>query len=136
MIWFMGFVSIQIVVPPILEAGVGCWACRNFMEQAGVPLGSSVEDYPEELRMMALRLDQLLERIRCNSPQAIGVELVDALSPRGLWKQIRHGLRPLPGFLLNGRKLFCGWDLDEAEALIMERIGHLGRNCPSAPSLS
>ncbi len=136
MIGNMGFVSIQIVVPPILEAGVGCRVCRSFMHQAGLALRSSEEDYPEELRLLALRLAQLLERIRRSSQQTLRVELVDGLSPGGIWKQIRYGLRPLPGFLLNGRKLFCGWDLDEAEALIMERIGNLGGNRLSAPSVS
>lgn len=129
-------VTLEIIVPPILEPGVGCWACRSFMEQAGLPLGSSGEEYPEELVLMASKLSQWLDRMRESHPQALKLELVDALSPRGIWKQIRHGLRALPGFLLNGKKVFCGWDLDKAEALIEVKIRELGMDSPTVPFLS
>lgn len=128
--------TLEIVIPPILEPEVGCWACRNFMEQAGLPLRSKGEDYPLELLLMSSKLAQWLERIRDTYPQALKLELVDGLSPLGIWKQIRHGLRPLPGFLLNGKKVFSGWDLDRAEALIRVRMSDLGVDFPTAPSPS
>lgn len=132
----MDRVRLEIVVPPIMEAGVGCGTCRAFMEQAGLPVENGQEDYPEELIHMARRLGEWVQCLRARYPEGLKVELVDGLSPRGIWKQLRHGLRPLPGFLVDGKRALAGWDLEKVEAVIRERMMELGMACPGAPSPS
>jgi hypothetical protein len=129
-------VRLEIVVPPIMGAGVGCGTCRAFMEQAGLPVKEGQEGYPAELVQMARRLGEWVERMRVQYPEGLRVELVDGLSPLGIWKQIRHGLRPLPGFVLDGKRALAGWDLERVEALIRERMVELGMACQGAPSPS
>ncbi len=129
-------VSLEVVVPPFWEAGVGCRTCRTFMEQAGLATQSGREEYPEELLSMARNLSHWLDGIQANYPQVLKVELVDGLSPLGIWKQLRHRLRPLPGFILNGVRVCCGWDLGKAESLIRDRMRDLGFVCTNALFLS
>ncbi len=132
----MNCLRLEIVVPPMLEAWVGCPVCRAFMEQASLSVRYGQEDYPEELIHMAHKLEEWVGRLQERYSESLRVELVDALSLRGIWKQLRYGLRPLPAFLLEGKKSFTGWDLERLEGLIQERMAQIQGACPGAPSPS
>lgn len=130
----MAPVTLEIVLPPILQAKVGCPTCRTFMQQAGLPLEGDFEDYPEEFAEMARRLAEWVEGLRISYAETLKVELVDGLSPRGLWKQLRHKLRALPGFLVDGVRVSAGWNLEQVEGDIKMRMLELGMGSQDAPS--
>jgi hypothetical protein len=46
----------------------------------------------------------------------------------GLWKQIRYRLFRFPAFIVDRKSTYIGWDYQELETLIDERIRHVGRN--------
>jgi hypothetical protein len=61
-------------------------------------------------------------------PDQIQVKVIDALSPQGLYKKIRHRLKGYPGFIVDHQETYWGWDKEALEAII-ER--HLERRCES-----
>ncbi len=48
--------------------------------------------------------------------------VIEAQSPLGLWKQIRHRVFKYPAFIVDGEKTYVGFDCGELGALIDERI--------------
>jgi len=48
--------------------------------------------------------------------------VIEAQSPLGLWKQIRHRVFKYPAFIVDGKKTYVGFDCEELGALIDERI--------------
>lgn len=120
-----GMVTIEIVQPPALGLGVACGSCRIFMEQAGVPVELGEEDYPKEMREMAQGLRRWVDEMLRAYPGQIRIRLIQGLSVLGLWRQIRHRLRPLPGFLVDGRWAVAGWEPEKVESIIRARIAGL-----------
>jgi len=61
----------------------------------------------EVFRMWAL-LDNLAGRFRGRAT----LYIVDPLSPQGLLRLLRHRIRHLPAFVIGGREVVTGWDLE------------------------
>ena len=51
------------------------------------------------------------------------VEVIDAASPEGFWKTLRHGLRRYPAVVVGGRARFTGADFAAADAEIARQLG-------------
>lgn len=119
----MGQVILEIVLPPVMATAVGCGACREFMEEAGLPTELGGDDYPAELRELWGRLSQWIREIQESHGGRIKVEVIDGLSPMGLWKQLRHGIRRLPGFVVQRRHAISGFEPQKVEALLEEILG-------------
>ena len=119
----MGQVILEIVLPPVMATAVGCGACREFMEEAGLPTELGGEDYPAELRELWGRLSQWIREIQESHGGRIKVEVIDGLSPMGLWKQLRHGIRRLPGFVVQRTHAISGFEPQKVEALLEEILG-------------
>jgi len=49
-------------------------------------------------------------------------KVIEAQSPLGLWKQIRHKVFKYPAFIVDGKKTYVGFDCEELGALIDQRI--------------
>jgi hypothetical protein len=49
------------------------------------------------------------------------IKIIDAQSPQGLWKALRHGVRQYPTFIIEG-ELYRGW---ETEADFSARLQQL-----------
>ena len=67
----------------------------------------------EVFRLWAL-LDSLAGRFRGRAT----LYIVDPLSPQGLLRLLRHRIRHLPAFVIGGREVVTGWDLESIAARI------------------
>jgi hypothetical protein len=83
---------------------------------------SCQDDYPEDWKQSVEDLHAWIHRSKELYKHRIRVLLVDAQSPAGLWKQIRHRLFKMPAFIVDGKLCHTGWDTERLEALIDERI--------------
>jgi hypothetical protein len=43
----------------------------------------------------------------------VHIRLIDAQSPKGLWKQIRHWIFTYPAWIIDNRAAYAGWDSHE-----------------------
>jgi hypothetical protein len=57
----------------------------------------------------------------------VAVRVIDAASPRGLWRALRYGVHRYPAIVVGRREKVVGMDLASADSLIARHLG-------SAPS--
>jgi hypothetical protein len=50
------------------------------------------------------------------------MRVIDAHSPVGMAKCLRHWIRKYPAFIINGKKAWVGWDKGKLEELIDKHI--------------
>jgi hypothetical protein len=121
----MSPVQLEVIMPLITTLGFGCRSCNVIFNQAGIENGyrdDCASEYPEEWRQ---QLEQLLEWIKDFKglyKHRLHVQLIDAQSPAGLWKQLRHRLSEMPAFIVDRKLIYAGWDREQLEALIDQRI--------------
>lgn len=121
----MNPVELEIIMPLITTMGLGCRSCSMMLNQSGIEDGyrnDCISDYPEEWRQ---NLEQLLEWIREIKrlyKHRLHVQLIDAQSPTGLWRQIRHRPSQMPAFIVDRKFVHSGWDRARLEDLIDQRI--------------
>lgn len=65
-----------------------------------------------EARAEAFRLWALLDAIAGRFRGRATVYIVDPLSPQGLLRLLRHRIRRFPAFVIGGREVVTGWDLE------------------------
>ncbi len=84
------------------------------------------EEYPEEWKQAVSFLSEWIKEIASLYRHRIRIRVIDAQSPMGFWKQIRHRVFRFPAFIVDKKSTYMGWDSEELEALIDQRIqdGH------------
>ena len=53
----------------------------------------------------------------------VTVKVIDATSPAGVWKSLRHRLHRYPAIVVNGRERFFGPDLGSVDSVIERHLG-------------
>ena len=61
-------------------------------------------------------------------PNRVHLQLIDAQSPVGLWKQIRHWIFTYPAWIIDRRVAYAGWDRSALETLIETTIANIEEN--------
>lgn len=79
-------------------------------------------EYPDEWKLAVGCLSERLREISYLYRHRIQIHVIDAQSPLGLWKQIRHRVFRFPAFIVDKKRTYVGWDTGKLEALIDERI--------------
>ncbi|MBI5248251.1 MAG: hypothetical protein HY912_02040 [Desulfomonile tiedjei] len=118
-------VQLEIIMPLITTLGFGCRSCSLIFNQAGIEDGyrnDCANDYPEEWRESLEQLLEWISEIKRLYKHRLRVQLIDAQSPTGLWKQVRHRLSQMPAFIVDRKLVHMGWNRDQLEALIDRRI--------------
>jgi hypothetical protein len=123
---FMTPVIVEIVAPLMWSTDMGCRACGMVLDTVGIRNSdqkSCVDSYPEEWKEAVDTLSCLVRDIRRLYRHRIQIRIIDALSPLGIWKQLRHRVFRFPAFIVgDGRKTYVGWDCQELGAIIDEEI--------------
>ena len=83
---------------------------------------ASVNEYPDDWKEAVTYLSKWVEHMSRLYRHRIRIKIIDAQSPFGLWKQIRHRVFRFPAFIVDREKTYIGWDYSELEALIDGRI--------------
>ncbi len=107
------------VVTPLLVLFRHCPRCEAIMYRAEGDVFAQVyeqtlADYPEAWKAALAHLSQWLRAFRAHYGPYVRVRVLDAHSPWGLWKVLRHRLRPLPGFVTDAGGRFRGWQDEPA----------------------
>ncbi len=105
-----------------LITGFGhCARCELLMNEAGVnnrARQQDLADYPAELREELAKLGDWLSELCRLYRHRISIRLIDAKSPFGLYKSLRHGVRRYPTFIIEKRDVYSGWDRQQIESIL------------------
>ena len=98
-----------------------CQHCDLLFQESG--LGPTVREedsdaYPPQFHEEWKNLREILWELRQLYRHRIVIRLVDADSPLGLYKALRHRFRRHPTFILDKKDVYTGWDLKEIENLL------------------
>ncbi len=118
-------IQIEIIFPLITSLEFGCKNCSFILNQSGIPQNyrrSSADEYPQDWREDVKKLYEWMLKAREIYKHRIRIQLIDAQSPLGIWKQIRHRFSKLPGFVVDRKTVHIGWDTDQLESIIDKRI--------------
>ncbi len=118
-------IEIQIISPMPTSIDFHCPKCNIVMEQVDVTdqyRTDCRDEYPEEWRQHAERLTDCVKNLSRLYKHRIIIKIIDAHSPLGVWKQIRHCVFKFPAFVVDGKQTFTGWDTEVLESLIDRRI--------------
>ena len=83
---------------------------------------ATVNDYPEDWKEAVDYLSRWVKQISNLYRHRIRIKVIDAQSPLGFWKQIRHRVFRFPAFIVDKKKVYIGWDYQDLEAIIDGRI--------------
>jgi hypothetical protein len=102
-----------------------CRHCDPLFQESGLGPKVRSEDtdaYPPQFHEEWKRLREILQELGRLYRHRIVVRLVDADSPLGLYKALRHRFRGHPAFILDHKEVYTGWDLKEIEMLLDSRL--------------
>jgi hypothetical protein len=118
-------VILEVVTPMLSTVEMSCRGCGFILGCVGLKgkyRNACTNEYPDEWKLTVDRLFKWLREIAYLYRHRVQIRVIDAQSPLGLWKQIRHRLYLFPVFIVDKKRTYTGWDSQELEALIDERI--------------
>jgi len=121
-------IVVEIVAPMLSCLSFGCRACGLVTNRLGLQEklhDSSCDEYPDHWKDTGARIAEWIDEIDRLYKHRIRITLIDAQSPLGLWKQIRHRVFRLPAFIVDRTRTCTGWDAEQLESLIDERLREL-----------
>jgi hypothetical protein len=79
-------------------------------------------EYPDDWKQAVDYLSKWIKELSHLYRHRISIRVIDAQTPLGIWKQIRHRLFRFPAFIVDKKLTYIGWDYTELEELIDTRI--------------
>jgi hypothetical protein len=121
----MNPIHLEVVAPMLSTVEMSCRGCGSIFDYLGLRSKyrrTCANEYPDDWKEAADYLSKWIRDISSLYQHRIQIRVIDAQSPMGLWKQLRHRVFRFPAFIVDRRKTYIGWDYKELEALIDERI--------------
>ncbi len=118
-------ITIEVIAPTFQSLEMACPSCNlvfNTLGLNGKERQSCNEEYPEDWKEALRYLSNCISEISRLYRHRVRFEVIEAQSPLGLWKQIRHKVFKYPAFIVDGKTTYVGFDCGELGALIDERI--------------
>lgn len=116
---------IEVITPMITNLEIGCQGCSMILDDLGLKnedRRTCTDEYPQEWKERMDLLSGWITEIKRAYRGRVHVRLIDAQSPMGLWKQIRHRISSYPTWIVGNRATYTGWDSRELMSLIEKRI--------------
>ncbi len=97
----------------------------DVMHATGMqPYSEQLEEYPDDIVKEYFELSEMAQKLRKEFDGAVFFDAIDAASPLGIWKSIKHRILRTPCVLIQGKKEFDGLPkYDELRQRIVERLG-------------
>ncbi len=114
-------VTLEVLAPALSSVEMSCRGCGLIMETVGLrkqDRKACAEGYPEDWKEAADHLSKWIGDISRLYRHRILIRVIDAQSPLGLWKQLRHRVFKFPAFIVNRKKAYIGWDHEKLECLL------------------
>jgi len=118
-------IQLEIVAPMLSTLEIGGRGSSFIFGYLGLKRkyrDFSVNEYPDDWKYAVDYLSEWIREIYSLYRHRIRIQVIDAQSPLGVWKQIRYRLFRFPAFIVNKKRTYIGWDYKELEALIDECI--------------
>jgi hypothetical protein len=87
-----------------------------------------LEEYPRDIKEEYLNLSNWIRELSHLYKHRLLIKLVDAQSPLGIYKSLRHWIRAYPTFILEGRETYTGWDKNRLENLLDKYIKKMNQS--------
>jgi hypothetical protein len=113
------------IVSRVLTSYDHCHRCAILFDEAGLQKEFNenlLEGYPQDLREECAQLSEWIRELTGLYKHRLLIRIIDAHSPAGMVKCLRHWIRKYPTFIINGKKTFVGWDKSKLEGLIDKHI--------------
>jgi len=94
----------------------------GYVGLKGTYRDACTKEYPDEWKLAVSRLSGWIQEISHLYRHRIRIQVIDAQSPLGLWKQLRHRVFRVPAFIVDKKRTYVGWDAGKLEELIDKRI--------------
>jgi hypothetical protein len=118
-------IYIEVVIPMLSSVEISSWRYNFMLSYTGFKdkyRTACINEYPDDWKWAVDYVTQWLQELSSLYRHRVQIQVIDALSPLGLWKQIRYRLFRFPAFIVDNKRTYIGWDPQELEALIDERI--------------
>ena len=118
-------VILEVLAPMLSSLEMGCRGCGLIMEAVGLKKQdrkACAEGYPEDWKEATDYLAKWIGEISRLYRHRILIRVIDAQSPLGVWKQLRHRVFKFPAFIVNRNKAYVGWDYKELEFLLDDEV--------------
>jgi hypothetical protein len=109
------------IVTPVVTTYDHCRHCTPFFEQSGLQKQfdqKTMNDYPEDLKEDFVRLSNWIRELCKLYQHRLLIKLIDAYSPVGFYKSLRHRIRKYPAFIVEKKETFVGWDKNKLEEIL------------------
>lgn len=113
------------IVTNVMTSFGQCRRCKILFEQAGFDQKlrqKEMDEYPPDLKEELARLSVWLRELSRLYKHRLSIKLIDAPSPLGLYKSLRHRIRTYPTFIVEGKETYAGWDKSQLEGLLDKYI--------------
>jgi hypothetical protein len=129
-------VSLDVIA--LIPEGWGlCQACELMMARADLdqaPPARTLDDLPPEWQADFQRLSTLVFDLAARYRGSVIIKVYDPRSFQGLVRALRHRVRRLPSFVIDGRVKITGWDLTALEQTVADRVAlATARSADQAP---
>jgi hypothetical protein len=102
-----------------------CRHCAVLFDESGLQKEfnrKTLNDYPQDLQEEVARLSEWIRELSGLYKHRLVMRVIDAHSPVGMVKCLRHWIRKYPTFMIDGEKACVGWDKERLESLIDKHI--------------
>jgi len=118
-------IYIEVVTPMLSSEEISSWRYSFILSYWGLKTkyrNACINEHPDDWKWAVDYLSRWLQEISSLYRHRIQIQMIDAMSPLGLWKQIRYRLFRFPAFIVDKKRTYIGWDPQQLEALIDEHI--------------
>jgi len=102
-----------------------CRRCQVLFDQTGLDQKihqKEMEEYPPDLKEEYLKLSDWIQELTRLYKHRLLIRVIDAQSPLGIYKSLRHWIRTYPVFIVEGKETYAGWDKSQLESLLDKYI--------------
>jgi len=113
------------IVTKVITLFDTCRRCQVIFGQAGLDKKihqKEMEEYPPDLKEEYMRLSDWIRELSRLYKHRLRIKLIDVQSPLGIYKSLRHRIRTYPGFIVEGKETYIGWDKSQLEGLLDKYI--------------
>jgi hypothetical protein len=113
------------IVTKVITLFDTCRRCQVIFGQAGLDKKihqKEMEEYPPDLKEEYMRLSDWIRELSRLYKHRLRIKLIDVQSPLGIYKSLRHRIRTYPGFIVEGKETYIGWDKSQLENLLDKYI--------------
>ena len=121
----MNPIELEIVAPMLSTVEMSCRRCGLVLDSLGLThqyRNACTSEYPEDWKQAVEFLSGWIREITSLYRHRMRIRVIDALSPLGLWKLVRHRVFRFPAFIIDQKQTYVGWDPRQLEAILDERI--------------